>query len=153
MSHTQGKLRVAKDVQDWSVSNDECCSTCYTDLTSESGTVIALVVSGEKSVHANPDPRPDARRLVAAWNACDGISTEVLEGIPGVMKATVPYHELKAQRDELLAALEETWRVINSAGLLNLSNGVQLGATSWYVKASTAREISAAAIANTKGQS
>lgn len=30
--------------------------------------------------------------------------------------------------------------VINMAGLINLSNGVQLGQTSWYVKASDAME-------------
>jgi hypothetical protein len=32
--------------------------------------------------------------------------------------------------------LTEMVRLIDSAGLLNLSNGVQLGATSWYVKMS-----------------
>lgn len=137
MSHTQGKLRVAKDVQDWSVSNDECCSTCYTDLTSESGTVIALVVAGEKSVHANPDPRPDARRLVACWNACDGISTETLELVPRFTEAGIKtVQSVEAQRDKLLAALTLIRDAENSA--LDLS----------YCKG-----IARAAIANTKAQS
>ena len=35
-----------------------------------------------------------------------------------------------------LDALQELVDVIDAAGLLNLSNGVQLGQTSWYVKAS-----------------
>lgn len=136
MSHTQGKLRIAKDVQDWSVSNDECCSTCYTDLTSESGKVIALVVAGEKSVHADPDPRPDARRLVACWNACDGIRTMDLE-MDNVLftEALNERSALKARRDELLAALTLIRDAENSA--LDLA----------YCKG-----IARAAIANTKGE-
>lgn len=40
------------------------------------------------------------------------------------------------QRDELLEALTDLIDIIDAAGLINLSNGVQLGQTSWYVKAS-----------------
>lgn len=36
---------------------------------------------------------------------------------------------------ELLPALSGLVEIIDAAGLLNLSNGVQLGPTSWYVKA------------------
>lgn len=43
---------------------------------------------------------------------------------------------LIAVAPELRQALVELVAIIDSAGLLNLSNGVQLGATSWYVKAS-----------------
>ncbi len=44
----------------------------------------------------------DARRLVACWNACDGIDTKYLEG-----DDSLPHYarRLMAQRDELLAAL------------------------------------------------
>ena len=42
---------------------------------------------------------------------------------------------LLEDRAKLIAALEGLVLIIESAGLLNLSNGVQLGATSWYVKA------------------
>lgn len=52
---------------------------------------------------------------------------------------------------ELLEALEETWRVLRAAGLLNLTRGVQLGSTSWYVKACDAEQLSDAAIAKAKG--
>lgn len=47
---------------------------------------------------------------------------------------------LTAQRDELLAALKNLTCIINKAGLINLTKGVQLGATSWYVKASDAMD-------------
>lgn len=54
---------------------------------------------------------------------------------------------LIAAAPELLEALRETWRVLDAAGLLNLSNGVQLGQTVWFVKASDAKAQSDAAIA------
>jgi hypothetical protein len=60
---------------------------------------------------------------------------------------------LIASAPDLLEALKETWRVLDAAGLLNLSNGVQLGQTSWYVKANDAREQSRAAIAKAEAAS
>lgn len=39
-------------------------------------------------------------------------------------------------RDRYMVALRDLVGIIDKAGLLNLSNGVQLGQTSWYVKAS-----------------
>jgi hypothetical protein len=47
-----------------------------------------------------PNPEANARRLVACWNACEGVPTEMLEEYPA------PFTELHAQRDELLEALE-----------------------------------------------
>ena len=41
-----------------------------------------------------------------------------------------------AAHAELVFALRELVDIINAAGLINLSNGVQLGQTSWFVKAS-----------------
>jgi hypothetical protein len=52
-----------------------------------------------------------------------------------------------ARGDRLEAALRETWRVLRAAGTLNLSNGVQLGQTSWYVKICDAEAMSDAALA------
>ena len=49
-------------------------------------------------------------------------------------------------RAALVEALKQTWKVIDSAGLLNLSNGVELGQTSWYGKARDARAESDAAL-------
>lgn len=59
---------------------------------------------------------------------------------------------LIAAAPELLVALTETWRVLRAAGTLNLTNGVQLGQTSWYVKICDAERLSDAAIAKALGQ-
>jgi hypothetical protein len=48
----------------------------------------------------------NARRLVAAWNACDGIETETLEA-HGLASATTKLMKAKAQRDELLSLLSD----------------------------------------------
>ena len=53
--------------------------------------VAAMKDGGPRAVH-------DARRLVACWNACDGVDTETLVQYPA------PFTELRAQRDELLRA-------------------------------------------------
>lgn len=53
---------------------------------------------------------------------------------------------LRATLKQAREALEETWRILDAAGLLNLSNGVQLGPTVWYVKAIDAQALSRAAI-------
>ena len=120
----------------------------------------------------NPDPKAMAERLAACWNGWDEMAARVAELTAqrdelqarldvllseeksmvektGYLSADVladnyllVVRESKAERDELLAVLLETWRVIDSAGLLNLSKGVQLGCTAWYVKASDAREMS-----------
>lgn len=52
----------------------------------------------------------NARRLVACWNLCEGIETEKLEQIPPAVLLVhgvqwEQYLALKAERDELLAAL------------------------------------------------
>lgn len=52
----------------------------------------------------------NARRLVACWNACEGISTVRLErtvnNLHGRASASDKLDELHAQRDELLSALK-----------------------------------------------
>ena len=51
----------------------------------------------------------DARRLVACWNACDGIYTDELERIASTGGMVGPREDvarIAAQRDELLAALQ-----------------------------------------------
>lgn len=52
-----------------------------------------------------------------------------------------------AGRSELLEALKELAGVMDAAGLLNLANGVQLGQTVWYVKATDAMNLARSLIA------
>jgi hypothetical protein len=54
----------------------------------------------------------NARRLVACWNACEGISTEALEGDDAPRKLREDRDLLLAQRDELLAQLKKVREVI-----------------------------------------
>ncbi len=49
----------------------------------------------------------DARRLVAAWNACEGISTENLETNVPIKELARRYNAALAQRDDLLAAAKD----------------------------------------------
>jgi hypothetical protein len=58
--------------------------------------------------------RDNARRLAACWNACEGLSTEALDSgeTPNKISrshqtALAKLGEMTAQRDELLAALEQ----------------------------------------------
>lgn len=59
----------------------------------------------------------NGRRLVACWNACDGIRTEALEQRAHLLKA---YDDqlaiVTAQRDELLAALKWVVRISDEGG-------------------------------------
>lgn len=59
---------------------------------------------------------------------------------------------LQKAAPELYEALRETWRVLRAAGLLNLSNGVQLGQTAWYVKITDAEALSDAALTKAEGR-
>lgn len=103
----------------------------------------------------------NARRLVAAWNACECIPTDDLEACPGgglfhladhANQLAIEHYRLSAINAELLEALKDLTGVITAAGLSNLSRGVQLGPTVWYVKASDAMESSLAAIAKAQGE-
>ena len=59
------------------------------------------------------NPQEDARRIVACWNACEGLTTEALETPRGMAGAIEPIiierDRLKAINAELLAALESEW--------------------------------------------
>jgi len=67
--------------------------------------------------------------------------SDILDRIKGNGE-TCTFGEIIEEISRLRAALEHTWKVIDAAGTLNLSNGVQLGPTVWYVKIEEAREIS-----------
>ncbi len=53
---------------------------------------------------------------------------------------------------DLYGALTHLVKVIEAAGLLNLSNGVQLGPTVWYVKACDAIDYARRAIAKAEAR-
>jgi len=119
-----------------------------------------LIVKGGYSIYADEGKTPvadacinaisdlseaNARRLVACWNASIGIPTAELEAAADGRLLNI-FEGLISERDELLAALKQVIGVIDAAGLHNLSNGVQLGQTVWYVKASDAKDAARAAI-------
>lgn len=58
---------------------------------------------------------------------------------------------LIATAPELYVRLANLIEIVDRAGLLNLSNGVQLGQTSWYAKASDRLDAARAAIAKAEG--
>lgn len=70
----------------------------------KTGTRIASTFEATSPQHIERN-EANARRLAACWNACERVPTDMLETIAGLMPATVPYHQLHAQRDALLAAL------------------------------------------------
>ena len=63
--------------------------------------------AGGFDISACPYPEVNARRLVACWNACEGLPTKVLEHASETGDSLAGHIKLTAQRDELLAALEE----------------------------------------------
>lgn len=143
--HTQGRL----------ITGEFKTNSCELLL---DGKRIATVLGGPivigPDAHTSEDRDAHARRLAACWNACLGVRTDELEvsiGLQHAMQAAERqrgmFLDARAQRDQLLEALKETWRVIDAAGLDNLSRGVQLGQTVWYVKASDAKQLSGSAIA------
>ena len=83
--HTKGKLHVAgqEQVQIRSDKHQVAKAWCFAGKTGQA----------------------NARRLVAAWNCCDGLPTPDLENsaLPEILKNLL---EAKAQRDELLEALK-----------------------------------------------
>ena len=68
-------------------------------------------VTGGKNGETRAEARANARRLVACWNACLGLTTENLERYGTLDRASVASHvrrdELQRDRDELLSALKE----------------------------------------------
>lgn len=76
--------------------------------------LIAVMEHSKTRMPDHAQAKGNARRLVAAWNACEGIDTKVLEDFPlGVINAEHArvMIERTRQRDELHAALTmlDTW--------------------------------------------
>lgn len=89
--HTPGSMRIRYDFE----------PGYWGELIASNGTCIATF--------CDEPSEEDARRLVACWNVCEGMSTESLELMPG--QFFKPQYqrllEVEAQRDELLQALRD----------------------------------------------
>lgn len=77
-------------------------------IVDERGECIATVPAAGKSGYSKVFAHQNARRLVACWNACEDVPIELLEEHPA------PFSELRAQRDELLTALERAERKLSA---------------------------------------
>lgn len=124
--HTPGRLVVRPHGGNWSASYEGYGATAYMGIVSDTGEVVALATAYSPNPFNEPEgPDENARRLVACWNACDGIDTYALELMTGDLSIknqitatgkarTKPTHravEYRRQRDELLAALEQIERL------------------------------------------
>jgi hypothetical protein len=96
--HTQGLLRVPDDGTVGSIETEDGTPIGHT-----------FQVSAHDQGIGSPIRRANARRLVACWNACEGISTENLEENQPIKELATNYNTVIRQRDQLLKALESVW--------------------------------------------
>ena len=105
MSQYVERLVVSDDAGQWNVSCDANGTSCHQTLRTANGVIVGFVVDHRRD-YSEPDTRASARRLVACWNACEGLPTEVLEHAASTGDSLGGHIKLTAQRDELLAALK-----------------------------------------------
>lgn len=120
MSHTEGKLLVL-----------DCREVGADYISISNGSVVIARIKNE--VTGKPIDEEDlanARRLVATWNACDGIKTESLEGNDDINQPMLTLAKanqlLRDERDELVKALrsarnylDEQYPMIDASELLD----------------------------------
>ena len=105
-AHTPGPLRIAEGV----ATGD--ASTSGFAIRDAGHDLIALVTLGDdarETAYDKAETAANAARLVACWNACDGLSNEALAVNPlaDTLRRTIADNaELRAERDSLRAALE-----------------------------------------------
>lgn len=105
--HYAGRLKIASSSENpWSIDHDDGHDSTFKAIATEKGgRAVFLVVNDDtkRPMQLHEDELDaNADRLVACWNVCEGISTEVLE-----LNATAGgVATLERQRDELLAALQ-----------------------------------------------
>lgn len=105
--HTPGRLRL-EQVEDDSGHITHLCPVDAEDMS------ILTVVDHEGVKFAAVYHSEDARRLVACWNACLGMSTagvETVANLGGIENKLRVTSELVRRRDELLVALKELVQV------------------------------------------
>lgn len=88
-----------------------------------------------------------AKRLEAILDDAEPTDTMRLHSVNVAMLRALLATSAEAER--MAEALDGLVEIIDKAGLLNLSNGVQLGPTVWYVRASDRLEVARAALAST----
>jgi hypothetical protein len=82
--------------------------------------VEGLLVARAHSRDTGPEARGNARRLAACWNACEGMEdpekhVDSLKEAESILALEyLESRDLRAQRDELVGALEETLRALES---------------------------------------
>lgn len=98
VKHTQGKVIPA-------VSSFQPIGPCYAVGIQDAK--VAIAITGKFGEPDADISEANARRIAACWNVCEGIPTKALEAdVPGIFRQINRQEELKAQRDELLAALK-----------------------------------------------
>jgi hypothetical protein len=119
-AHTPGRLKVADDGSLGSIVSTDGEAVGHT-----------FQVSAADQLAGSPIRKARARRLVAAWNACDGYDTEALESEDLMTlfqcRTISKLMDAKTQRDELLAALKLAHKELTRAKNVMLSetgNGV-----------------------------
>lgn len=80
-------------------------SAIYTD---DDASAPVCIVYSMGEIKGGSTDKSIARRLVACWNACEGISTENLEGNLPVKELAHRYNAALRERDALLAAIAAT---------------------------------------------
>ena len=96
------------------MSNRNICRVAAPRKSYATGEMMYRLKGGPETVGDYEDwgyTQDGARRIAACWNACDGLSTEALERLGTLDRARVELdvirNEAIAQRDELLAALQD----------------------------------------------
>jgi hypothetical protein len=120
--HTPEPWRVST-VSDYRVSASDGIGVCITD--------------GVSPRRATNENAPNARRIVACVNACEGISTEDLEENknPGAARST--NDRLRAINAELLAALQQRMTLEPSPDMPDRSQGI--AEAQFYARAAIAK--------------
>lgn len=138
-THTQGRITVRE--------NGEANS--YAILDDKGQWLLSLLHNGQQLTDTQ---RENLRRLVACWNACEGISTVRLErtvnNLHGRASASDKLDELHAQRDELLAALKAARKSLQVA---NDTPDGPIRDTIWHGPAETLFDFMDAAIEKAQG--
>jgi len=104
-AHTAGLLGAFKD------HPDEDCSSSVAYIRAvgaDRGNEICIAYSTDPATDYGAQRDADVHRLVACWNACDGVPTEDLQqlGAGGVLALTGLTEQYRQERDLLLAELK-----------------------------------------------